>query len=76
MAEPTDNSDSPVLEMVPYRNVDEIAAQAVAAGGTMVMEPTDQDHGERQCRLRDPFGHEWLLGHEIAIKPARARAPS
>jgi PhnB protein len=29
-----------------------------------VMEPVDQGHGERQCRIRDPFGHEWLLGHE------------
>jgi uncharacterized glyoxalase superfamily protein PhnB len=47
------------------RNVDTLAALAVAAGATIVREPTDQGHGERQCRLRDPFGHEWLLGHEI-----------
>ncbi len=47
------------------RDVDTLAVQAVAAGATMVMEPTDQGHGERQCRIRDPFGHEWLLGHEI-----------
>ena len=45
-------------------NVDALAARAVRAGATMVMEPADQDHGERQCRIRDPFGHEWLLGHE------------
>lgn len=25
----------------------------------------DQGHGEGQSRLRDPFGHEWLLGHEL-----------
>lgn len=46
-------------------NVDALAKRAVAAGATMLMEPADQPHGERQCRLRDPFGHEWLLGHEI-----------
>jgi PhnB protein len=46
-------------------NVDALAERAVAAGATLLMEPTDQPHGERQCRLRDPFGHEWLLGHEI-----------
>lgn len=46
-------------------DVDSLADRAVHAGATMVREPTDYDHGERQCRLRDPFGHEWLLGHEI-----------
>ncbi|HKQ18335.1 MAG TPA: VOC family protein [Candidatus Eisenbacteria bacterium] len=46
-------------------NVDELGRRAVEAGATMVMEPADQNHGERQCRIRDPFGHEWLLGHEI-----------
>ena len=46
-------------------NVDELGRRAVEAGATMVMEPADQSHGERQCRIRDPFGHEWLLGHEI-----------
>ena len=51
------------------RNVDEMAARAVAAGATVLRGPSDQGHGERQCRLRDPFGHEWLLGHEIAVTP-------
>jgi uncharacterized glyoxalase superfamily protein PhnB len=46
-------------------NVDALAAEAVRAGATMVRPPADYDHGERQCRLRDPFGHEWLLGHEL-----------
>ena len=46
-------------------NVDALAKRAVEAGAKILMEPTDQPHGERQCRLRDPFGHEWLLGHEV-----------
>jgi PhnB protein len=29
------------------------------------MAPADQFYGERSCRVRDPFGHQWLLGHEI-----------
>jgi uncharacterized glyoxalase superfamily protein PhnB len=29
------------------------------------MAPADQFYGERSCRIRDPFGHQWLLGHEI-----------
>jgi PhnB protein len=46
-------------------NVDALARRAVEAGALIVRGPTDEGHGERQCRLRDPFGHEWLLGHEI-----------
>ncbi|MBE0595551.1 MAG: VOC family protein [Gemmatimonadales bacterium] len=44
---------------------DAMAEKAVAAGATMLMPPTDQFYGERSCRLRDPFGHTWLIGHEI-----------
>ncbi|MDZ7267595.1 MAG: hypothetical protein ONB48_19240 [candidate division KSB1 bacterium] len=50
-------------------NVDALAQRAAQAGATMVMAPADQAHGERQCRRRDPFGHEWLLGHEIEKVP-------
>jgi uncharacterized glyoxalase superfamily protein PhnB len=35
------------------------------AGATVLREPENQGHGERQSRIRDPFGHEWLLGHEL-----------
>jgi PhnB protein len=45
--------------------VDALAERAAAAGATIVSQPKDQDHGERQCRVRDPFGHEWLLGQDI-----------
>lgn len=46
-------------------DADAVAARAVAAGATMLMPPTDQFYGERSCRLRDPYGHTWLIGHEI-----------
>ncbi|WP_374674136.1 VOC family protein [Ideonella sp.] len=46
-------------------DADAMAERAVAAGATMLMPPTDQFYGERSCRLRDPFGHAWLLGHSI-----------
>lgn len=46
-------------------DVDAAHAQAVAAGATELMAPADQFYGERSSKVRDPFGHEWLLGHEI-----------
>lgn len=52
-------------------NCDEMAHAAVAAGATQLGEPTDQFYGERSCRVRDPFGHTWLLGHSIEkVTPA------
>jgi len=46
-------------------DADELAARAVAAGATIVREAADQFYGERSCTIRDPFGHEWIIGHEI-----------
>jgi PhnB protein len=32
---------------------------------------TDQFYGERSGTVRDPFGHEWAIGHEIEqVTPA------
>ena len=38
-------------------------ARLVAAGAVLEMPPTDQFYGERAARVRDPFGHAWLIGH-------------
>jgi PhnB protein len=46
-------------------DADEMGRRAVAAGATLVMEASDQFYGERSCKVRDPFGHTWLLGHSI-----------
>ncbi|MCB9600937.1 MAG: VOC family protein [Sandaracinus sp.] len=46
------------------------AERAIAAGATLVRGPADQFYGERSATVRDPFGHEWMLGHEIeAVTP-------
>ncbi len=51
-------------------DVDTLTDRARTAGATVLREPTDYGHGERQSRIRDPFGHEWLLGHELeAVTP-------
>jgi len=44
---------------------DAFSAAAAAAGASVLMPPTDQFYGERSARLRDPFGHTWLIGHSI-----------
>jgi PhnB protein len=46
-------------------DADDMAARAVTFGASMVREASDAFYGERSCTIRDPFGHEWLIGHEI-----------
>ena len=46
-------------------NCDALIARAVAAGATVTRAPKDEFYGERSGAIRDPFGHEWLLGHSI-----------
>ena len=45
---------------------DAVAAEAIAAGATEVIPVTDQPYGIRQGRVRDPFGHHWLIGRPLA----------
>jgi PhnB protein len=53
---------TPVRLHLHVDDVDGIAESAVQAGATVLRGPRDESHGERQCLLRDPWGHEWLLG--------------
>lgn len=46
-------------------NADAWATRAVAAGAVLEGEISDQFYGERGGRVRDPFGHSWILGHHI-----------
>ncbi|HEY2684694.1 MAG TPA: VOC family protein [Steroidobacteraceae bacterium] len=46
-------------------NADSAFEQAVTAGATVVRPLKDQFYGERSGTVRDPFGHEWLLGSHI-----------
>ena len=49
--------------MVP--DADAAHERALAAGATTVMPPTDMFYGFRSACVRDPFGHEWMLQHEM-----------
>jgi uncharacterized glyoxalase superfamily protein PhnB len=52
-------------------DADAMIAQAVAAGATVIRPAADQFYGERSGAVRDPFGHEWIIGHAIEqVDPA------
>jgi len=46
-------------------DVDSAFERAVRAGATVVRPLENQFYGERSGTVRDPFGHEWLLGSHI-----------
>lgn len=46
-------------------DVEAAFARAVEAGAEVVMPLTTQFYGHRDGRVRDPFGHEWLLSQMV-----------
>ena len=46
-------------------DADEVIRRAVEAGATVVRAAQDHFYGERSGTIRDPFGHEWNIGHHI-----------
>ena len=42
-----------------------VGERAVAAGAEVIFPIEDQFYGERQGRLLDPFGHQWLISQHI-----------
>ena len=62
---PQEGQNMPFVVHLHVDDADAMGEKAVAKGATMLMPPTDQFYGERSCRIRDPFGQLWLLGHSI-----------
>ncbi|HVL85512.1 MAG TPA: VOC family protein [Pseudonocardia sp.] len=51
----------PVILALYLDDPDAVAARMVDGGATVVFPVADQPYGERGGRLRDPFGHLWML---------------
>jgi PhnB protein len=52
-------------------DVDATVRKAAAAGATVLRQPNNEFYGHRCANLRDPFGHEWMVSHEIEkVTPA------
>jgi PhnB protein len=46
-------------------NADEVINRAIEHGAKMDRPPVDQFFGERSGSVIDPFGHRWLIGHQV-----------
>ena len=61
---------TPVSILLYVEDVDALAAQAVAAGATVIEPVTDKFYGDRMGSLADPFGHRWHIGtHKEDVTP-------
>jgi len=61
---------SPVTLVLQVADVDAVATRAVAAGATVLIAVKDQFYGERSGRIRDPFGHVWIISTHIEDVPS------
>lgn len=73
---PLSLGDTPVRLALQVKDVDAVFERAVATGCEVLIPLADQFYGERSGRLRDPFGHVWILSQSIetlAQEEAQAR---
>lgn len=62
---------TPLKFCLMVENADVAFHRAVAAGAEVVRPVNDEFYGYRCGTVRDPFGHEWMLQHEIEkVSPA------
>ncbi len=50
-------------------DVDAVFERAVKAGAEVVFPVSDQFYGDRTGRVRDPFGHAWILATRVREVP-------
>jgi PhnB protein len=62
---PTTLGGSPLLLTLTVDDADAVGAAMERAGAEVVFPIDDQFYGRREGRLRDPFGHLWIVGQVI-----------
>ena len=65
---PADLGGSSVMFRVTTADPDALADAIVTGGGEVVIPVDDRDYGYREGRLRDPFGHLWIVSRPLAAR--------
>ena len=53
-----------IMEMY-WPDVDAVWKRALSAGAEIIFPLEDQFYGDRAGRIRDPFGHQWILSQRL-----------
>ena len=56
------NEPMPAMLYLYMHDVDGVYKRALKAGASSIMEPADQNDGERRAGVRDAFGNSWYIG--------------
>ena len=64
LAPPTLGGTAILLELE-SADVDAVAARATERGAEIIFPVEDRPYGRRDCRIRDPFGHVWIVGRDL-----------
>lgn len=62
---PTTVGGTSVILSLTVPDADIAAARFIRAGGEAVIPIGDRPYGRRDGRLKDPFGHLWIVGHTL-----------
>lgn len=57
---------SPVLIQLELEDCDMVAEKMLEAKAEVVIPIKDRPYGKREGRIRDPFGHLWILSQQVA----------
>ena len=65
---------SPVLLSLSVEDADALGQRMVDVGAEVLIPIEDRAYGKREGRLRDPFGHLWILSQTLeALSPEEIR---
>lgn len=62
---PIDIGGSPTLLEVDAEDADAVGERMISEGAEEVVPIESRPHGKRSGRLRDPFGHLWIINGEL-----------
>ncbi len=62
---PVSLGGSPVLIQLELEDCDMVAEKMVAERAEVVIPIKDRPYGKREGRIRDPFGHLWILSQQV-----------
>jgi PhnB protein len=63
--DPGSMGGSPVLIMLTVPDPDSTAERMMQHGADLVIPVEDRPYGKRQGRVKDPFGHLWVISGEL-----------
>lgn len=62
---PTDVGGSPVILSIEVEDALAVGKKLEEAGGEVLIPIEDRFYGKREGRMRDPFGHLWIISQHI-----------